>query len=94
MSDASHGVHGAHHATPTLKEDVVGASTRGTTREVMLEAGGFLNATSALAVNAFLKRQPGIQDATANYLSDTVACPSALRVSSRVSSRVSRHYTT
>ena len=43
------------------------------TREVVLQAGGLLNASSAPTIDDFLKRQRGIQDAAANYLSDTVA---------------------
>ena len=41
-------------------------------REVVLEAGGLVRGSTAPALDAFLRRQPDIHHAEANYLSDTV----------------------
>jgi Cu2+-exporting ATPase len=41
-------------------------------REVVLEARGFLRGSSAPALQTFLRRQPGLHHAEANYLNETV----------------------
>lgn len=57
--DAHHDAHHAGHGQSQL-------------REVVLEAGGLLRGSSAPALDAFLRRQPGIHRAESNYLNDTV----------------------
>lgn len=42
-------------------------------KQVVLEASGMLRGSSGPALQTFLRRQPGIQAAEANYLSQTVA---------------------